>query len=260
MPYETITVDREGPIVTLTLNRPKALNALNRRMLEELALATDEIAADSSARVVVITGAGERAFAAGADITEIGALGPDEAQAFAAFGQHVFARIETLGKPVIAAVNGFALGGGCELAMACTVRLAAETASFSQPEIDLGLVPGFGGTQRLTRLVGRGRAIELLLTGRRIDAAAAERIGLVSHVVPLVALRDEANAMARALAEKAPVAVRYILAAVHEGADLPMAAATAIEATYFGQIAATDDMREGTRAFVEKRKAVFQGR
>jgi enoyl-CoA hydratase len=259
MSYETLLVDRDAAIVTLMLNRPKALNALNRRMLEELAHAIAEIADDDSARVVVITGAGERAFAAGADIAEIGTLGPGDARGLAAFGQHVFATIETLGKPVIAAVNGFALGGGCELAMACTLRLASESAAFGQPEIDLGLVPGFGGSQRLSRLVGRGRALDLLLTGRRISASEAERIGLVNRVFAAAELRDGALALAADLAAKAPIAVRYILAAVHEGADLSLDAATRIEATYFGLVSATEDMREGTRAFLEKRKAVFRG-
>jgi enoyl-CoA hydratase len=260
MPYDTLLVDRDGPVLLATLNRPKALNALNRQLLGELSQLIEEIAADDSTRVVVITGAGERAFAAGADITEIAALGASDARTFATVGQSVFARLETLGKPVIAAVNGFALGGGCELAMACTFRVASETAVFGQPEIDLGLMPGFGGTQRLTRLVGRGRALDLVLTGRRITATEAERIGLASRVVAAASLRDEALALAKHLAAKAPIAVRYILAAVHEGADLPIDAATRIEAAYFGLVAATDDMREGTRAFVEKRTPVFQGR
>jgi enoyl-CoA hydratase len=260
MPYETLLVERDGPVVQVTLNRPKALNALNRQLLEELSQVLDEIAADESARVVLITGAGERAFAAGADITEIAALGPADARAFASFGQSVFARLETLGKPVIAAVNGFALGGGCELAMACTFRVASELAVFGQPEVDLGLIPGFGGTQRLTRLVGRGHALDLTLTGRRITATEAARIGLATRVVAPASLGDEAMALAKELAAKAPTAVRYILAAVHEGADLPLDAAARIEAAYFGLAAATDDMREGTRAFVEKRKPVFQGR
>jgi enoyl-CoA hydratase len=258
--FETLGVDRDGYVVTLTLNRPKALNALNQRMLQELSQAVDDVAADGAVRVLVITGAGDRAFAAGADILEIGALGPDGAREFARFGQEVFARIETCGKPVIAAVNGFALGGGCELAMACTFRVAAESAVFGQPEIDLGLVPGFGGTQRLSRLVGRGRALDLLLTGRRVDAAEAERIGLASRVVPAAMLREDVKALAKELAGKAPVALRYILAAVHEGADLSLDAATRIEATYFGLVSATEDMREGTRAFTEKRKAEFRGR
>jgi enoyl-CoA hydratase len=260
MAYDTLLVDREGPVVLVTLNRPKALNALNRRLLGELSQLVDELGDDAASRAIVITGAGDRAFAAGADITEIAELSQEAARAFATFGQSVFARLETLGKPVIAAVNGFALGGGCELAMACTFRVASELAVFGQPEVDLGLIPGFGGTQRLTRLVGRGRALDLTLTGRRITATEAERIGLASRVVAPASLHDEAMSLAKELAAKAPMAMRYILAAVHEGADLPLDAATQIEATYFGQAAATDDMREGTRAFVEKRKPVFQGR
>jgi enoyl-CoA hydratase len=260
MAYDTLLVDRDGPVVLVTLNRPKALNALNRQLLEELSRVVDEIARDESGRVVVITGAGERAFAAGADIAEIASLGSDQAREFAAFGQRVFAQLETLGKPVIAAVNGFALGGGCELAMACTLRLASESAVFGQPEIDLGLVPGFGGTQRLPRLVGPGRALELLLTGRRLTASEAERCGLVSRVVPAGELRDEAMSLARELATKAPVAMRYIEAAVREGAGVSIDDATEIEARYFGLAAATEDMREGTRAFLEKRKPTFLGR
>jgi enoyl-CoA hydratase len=259
MPYETLLVAREGPVATLTLNRPRALNALNRRLLEELGLAIADVA-DPAVRVVIVTGAGDRAFAAGADIAELAALGPDDARDFAVAGQALMARIETLGKPVIAAVNGFALGGGCELAMACTLRVAADSAQFGQPEIDLGLVPGFGGTQRLTRLVGRGRALDLLLSGRRIAAAEAERIGLVNRVVPASALAEEVRMLAAALARKAPLATRYILSAVGEGADLPVERAAAIEAAYFALAAATEDMREGTAAFLAKRAPEFRGR
>ncbi len=261
MAYETLGVDRDdAPVVTLTLNRPKSLNAINRQMLDELRQAFDEAAGDESVRVVVLTGAGDRAFAAGADIAEIAGLGAEQARRFAEHGHAVFTQIETLGKPVIAAVNGFALGGGCELAMACTFRIASEAAQFGQPEVDLGLVPGFGGSQRLTRLVGRGRALDLLLRGCRITAAEAERIGLVTRVVPASALGEDVRRLAGELAAKAPLAMRYILASVHEGADLPLAAANRIEAGYFGLAAATEDMREGTHAFLEKRKPVFQGR
>lgn len=260
MPYETLLLDRDTPVAIVSLNRPKALNALNRRLLEELDEVIASVGADASIRAVVVTGAGDRAFAAGADITELAALGPDAARAFATAGQSVFERLETLGKPTIAAVNGFALGGGCELAMACTLRVAADSAQFGQPEIDLGLLPGFGGTQRLTRLVGRGRALDLLLRGHRIGAVEAERIGLVNLVVPGASLLERARQIAGELAAKAPVALRYILAAVHEGADLPLDAANRIEAAYFGLAAATEDMREGTRAFLEKRKPAFGGR
>ena len=260
MPYETLLLDRDASVAIVSLNRPKALNALNRQLLGELDDVIASVGADASIRAVVVTGVGDRAFAAGADITELAALGPDAARAFATAGQSVFERLETLGKPTIAAVNGFALGGGCELAMACTLRVAADSAQFGQPEIDLGLLPGFGGTQRLTRLVGRGRALDLLLRGHRIGAVEAERIGLVNLVVPGASLLERARQIAGELAAKAPVALRYILAAVHEGADLPLDAANRIEAAYFGLAAATEDMREGTRAFLEKRKPAFDGR
>ncbi len=260
MPYETLLLDRDDAVAIVTLNRPKALNALNRQLLAELDDVIASVGADASLRVLVVTGAGDRAFAAGADITELSALAPDTARGFAAAGQAVFSRLETLGKPTIAAVNGFALGGGCELAMACTLRIAADSAQFGQPEIDLGLLPGFGGTQRLTRLVGRGRALDLLLRGHRIGAAEAERIGLVNLVVPAASLLERVRQIAGELAAKAPVAMRYILAAVHEGADLTLGAANGIESAYFGLTAATEDMREGTRAFLEKRKPVFKGR
>ena len=228
MPYETLLLDRDASVAIVSLNRPKALNALNRQLLEELDDVIASVGADPSIRATA--------------------------------GQSVFERLETLGKPTIAAVNGFALGGGCELAMACTLRVAADSAQFGQPEIDLGLLPGFGGTQRLTRLVGRGRALDLLLRGHRIGAVEAERIGLVNLVVPAASLLERARQIASELAAKAPVALRYILAAVHEGADLPLDAANRIEAAYFGLAAATEDMREGTRAFLEKRKPAFGGR
>ena len=260
MPYETLLLDRDTPVAVVTLNRPKALNALNRQLIAELDDVLARVQADAAIRALVVTGAGDRAFAAGADISELAALGPDAARAFATTGQAVFARLESLGKPSVAAVNGFALGGGCELAMACTLRVAAESAQFGQPEIDLGLLPGFGGTQRLTRLVGRGRALDLLLRGHRITATEAERIGLVNIVVPTASLMERARGLAGELASKAPLAVRYVLAAVHEGADLPLDAANRIEAAYFGLAAATGDMREGTRAFLEKRKPAFEGR
>ena len=260
MANDLLLVERDGPLLALTLNRPKALNALNRQLRGDLQIAIDQAAADPSVRAVIITGAGDRAFAAGADISELTDLDADGARRFAEYGQQVFASIETLGKPVVAAVNGFALGGGCELAMACTLRIAADNAQFGQPEVDLGLVPGFGGTQRLTRLVGRGRALHLLLGGHRIGASEAERIGLVNLVVPAPSLAQEARRLATGLAAKAPLAIRYILAAVHEGADLGLEAANRIEASYFGLVAATDDMHEGTRAFLEKRDARFVGK
>ena len=260
MSLETLLVDRDGPVAVVTLNRPKALNALSRVLLTELSGVIAEIAADDDVRALVVIGAGDRAFAAGADIAELHALDAADAKRFAESGQAVFEALERLGKPSIAAVHGFCVGGGCELAMACTLRIASETAQFGQPEIDLGFVPGFGGSQRLVRLVGRGRALAMLLGGHRIGASEAERIGLVNKVVAPAALRSEAVALAGTLAAKAPLAVRYILDAVYTGADLPLPQANELEAALFGMAAATADAKEGTRAFLEKRKPVFAGK
>jgi len=258
--YAHLLIEHDGPVVVVTLNRPAALNALNISMLAELRDLLAGLEADQAVRALVVMGAGDRAFAAGADIAELSGLDAAAGRRFAESGQALLRSLEQLGKPSIAAVSGFALGGGCELAMACTLRLAADTAQFGQPEVDLGLIPGFGGTQRLTRLVGRGRALALLLGGHRIGAGEAERIGLVNRVVPAASLRAEAVALAQTLAAKPPLAVRYILDAVYAGADLPLATATDLEAGLFGLAAATADMREGTRAFLEKRKPVFEGR
>lgn len=259
MTYENLLVEREGAVAVVTVNRPKKLNALNRATLDELAEVMPAVVA-AGAHAVVLTGAGDKAFVAGADIEELAALSPAGAQAHAAAGQRAFDTIEQLGVPVIAAINGFALGGGCELAMACTLRLAADTARFGQPEVNLGLTPGFAGTQRLPRLVGRGRALELLLTGDMIPAQRAWEIGLVNRVVPAADLRGAALALAASLAAKPPLAVRYILDAVHRGADVPLAEAQHLETVTFGLAAATDDMKEGTRAFLEKRPATWTGR
>ena len=215
---------------------------------------------DADVRVVILTGAGDKSFVAGADIRELAVQTPVSARAHALAGQHVFNLIEHLGKPVIAAINGYALGGGCELAMACTLRLAADTAKLGQPEINLGLIPGYGGTQRLARLVGKGKAMEMILTGAPITAAEAERIGLVNRVVPASELMTAARTLGHALAAQAPVAMRYIIDAVNHGLEMPFAQGAELEATLFGLVAATDDMREGTRAFLEKRKAEFKGR
>ena len=260
MAYENLLVERDGAVLVITINRPEKLNALNTKTVTELGAAVQEAKADAAVRVVVLTGAGEKSFVAGADINELAVQSPVSGREHARHGQAVFDRIESLGKPVIAAVNGFALGGGCELAMACTMRLAADTAKFGQPEINLGLIPGYAGSQRLPRLIGRGRALEMLLTGAQISAEEAHRIGLVNRVIPAAQLMTEARALAQALAAKAPVAVRYILEAVAGGLEMSMSDAQAYEATLFGLVFTTDDMREGTRAFLEKRKASFQGR
>jgi len=259
MNYETLQVERDGAVAVVTLSRPKVLNALSAPTLAELGHVIDALGAEAAIRAIILTGAGEKSFVAGADINELAVQTPTQGKEHAAAGQRVFDRIETLGKPVIAAVNGFALGGGCELAMACTLRIAADTARFGQPEVNLGLTPGYGGSQRLPRLVGRGRALELLLTGDMIPASRAYEIGLVNRVVPAAELMAEARKLAAALAAKAPIAVRYILEAVHHGAEMPLTEAQHLEATLFGLVASTDDMREGTRAFLEKRPAVWKG-
>lgn len=260
MAYENLIVEQDGGVLIVTINRPKVLNALNAATLAELTHALDSAAANDSVRAIVLTGSGEKSFVAGADINELAVQTPVGGRDHARHGQRVFDRIERLGKPVIAAINGFALGGGCELAMSCTIRLAADNAKFGQPEINLGLIPGYGGSQRLPRLVGRGRAQELLLTGDMIGADEAYRIGLVNRVFPAASLLDEAKKLAHTLAAKAPVAVRYILDAVASGLEMPFAEAEDHEATLFGLVSTTEDMREGTTAFLEKRKAQFKGR
>ena len=260
MALEHLLVDRDGSVSIVTINRPKVLNALNGPTLDELDQVIDDARRDDGVRVIILTGAGDRAFVAGADINELAVQTPVTGREHARKGQALFDRIERLGKPVIAAVNGLALGGGCELAMACTIRIAADTARLGQPEINLGLLPGYAGSQRLPRLVGRGRALELLLLGHQITAEEAWRIGLVNRVVPAAQLMTEARALAQSLASKAPVAVRYILDAVASGLDMSFADAQDYEATLFGLVSTTEDMREGTRAFLEKRKAEFKGR
>jgi enoyl-CoA hydratase len=260
MSFEHLRLERDGAVLTITIDRQPKLNALNVAVLDELRRAALEARHDAEVRAVIITGAGEKSFVAGADIAELAVLSPAEAADYAQRGQHVFDLLDHLGKPVIAAVNGYALGGGCELAMACTFRVASETALFGQPEIELGLIPGFAGTQRLSRLVGRARALDLILTGRKIKAAEALAMGLVDRVVPAASLMDEARALARTLASKAPLAVRYALQAVGRGLQMSFAEAQAFEATLFGLVASTEDMREGTKAFLEKRTPVFKGK
>jgi enoyl-CoA hydratase/carnithine racemase len=260
MTFDNLLIERDGSIAIVTINRPKVLNALNAPTLDDLRRAILDLKRDESVRAIVITGSGDKSFVAGADINELAVQSPSSGHDHALTGQHVFDLIENLGKPVIAAVNGYALGGGCELAMACTLRIAADTAKFGQPEINLGILPGYAGTQRLPRLVGKGRAMEFILTGSPISAIEAERIGLVNRVVPAADLLLEARRMAGALAAQAPIAMRYIINAINHGLEMPFAQACAYEAALFGLAAATDDMREGTRAFLEKRKPSFQGK
>jgi enoyl-CoA hydratase len=257
--YESLIVVREEAVAVITINRPSVLNALNRPTLIELGQAIDALGADDSVRAIVITGAGEKAFVAGADINELATQTPVSGRELARRGQALFSRIERLGKPVIAAINGFALGGGCELALACTFRFAADTAKIGLPEITLGIIPGYGGSQRLPRLVGTDRALELILTGRHIPADEAFRIGLVTRVFPAASLVAEAKKFAADLASRAPIALRYALKAVEAGIEIPFDEACELEATFFGLVASTSDMREGTRAFLEKRKPVFRG-
>jgi len=260
MAYDNLLIDRHEGTATVTINRPKVLNALNTETLDELRHAVLDLQQDEGVRVVIVTGAGEKAFVAGADINELAVQTPTGGRDHALTGQHVFDLIENMGKPVIAAINGYALGGGCELAMACTLRFAADSAKLGQPEVALGLIPGYAGTQRLSRLVGKGKAMELILTGASIAADEALRIGLVNRVVPAAGLMAEARKLAAQLAAQAPIAMRYIINAVNKGVEMPFAEACQYEATLFGLVASTDDMKEGTAAFLEKRKAAFKGR
>ena len=260
MTFENLLVERDGGVAVLTVNRPKLLNALNAPTLDELRRAILDLKHDDAVRVVIITGAGEKGFVAGADINELSVQTPVTGREHGLRGQHVYDLIEHMGKPVIAAIGGYALGGGCELAMACTIRIAADTAKLGQPEINLGIIPGYAGTQRLSRLIGRGRALELLLTGDQITAQEAHRLGLVNRVVPAAELMTEARKLAATLASKAPIAMRCILEAVNKGLEMPFPQAEVFEATLFGLVASTEDMREGTKAFLEKRKAEFKGK
>jgi enoyl-CoA hydratase len=258
MSYETLSLEVADGIATLTVNRPDKLNALNNRVIAELGEAIESLLADGTVGGIILTGAG-RAFVAGADISELEQVAGESAEALAKRGQAVFIRFESSPKPTIAAVNGFALGGGCELAMSCHVRIASENAKFGQPEVKLGLIPGYGGTQRLPRLVGKGRALQLLLTGEMIDAQEALRIGLVNRVVATAELIPAATAMMRAMLANAPLALAGCIDAVNRGADVSLDAALAMEASAFGRLGATLDKREGTRAFLEKRAAKFTG-
>ena len=259
MEYTNLHLEKRSPLAVVTLNRPKVLNALNAATLGELDAVFHDLAADADIRVVLLAGAGGRAFAAGADIGELSALAVEEGQAFALRGQSVLRLIETLGKPVIACVQGFALGGGCELAMACTLRLVADDARFGQPEVKLGIMAGYGGTQRLPRLVGRGRGLKMLLTGAIVDAQEALRIGLVDEVLPAAELMARAEALALEIAANAPLALAETLRAVDEGIDLPLDLALLRESVRFAHLCGTADKAEGTQAFLQKRPPSWKG-
>ena len=257
---ENVIYDKKGSVAYVTLNRPKVMNALNKATINELRAAFEDARDDFAVRGVILTGAGEKAFAAGADIAEIANNTAVEAEEATRRGQAVTDLIENLGKPVIAAVNGFALGGGCELAMACSIRIAAESAKFGQPEVKLGVMPGYGGTQRMPRLVGRGRALKLILSGDIIDAAEAYRIGLVDELVPNAQVIERAEIVLKKIIANAPLSVKYALEAVNKGLETSVAEGLLIEASLFAVCASTDDKKEGTSAFLEKRAPKFQGK
>ena len=258
--FENIIYEKRGAIAYVTVNRPKVLNALNMATMAELRAAFTDAKDDAGVRVVLITGSGEKAFIAGADISELAKLSAVEAKEYTHRGQSVLDLIENLGKPVIACINGFALGGGCEVAMACTMRLATENAKLGQPEVKLGVIPGYGGTQRLPRLVGKGMAMQLNLTGETIPAQEAHRIGLVNEVVAAAELMPRAEAIAAKIVANAPLAIRYCMEAVNKGMEMTLAEGLFLEATLFAVTCATDDKKEGTTAFLEKRAANFQGK
>jgi enoyl-CoA hydratase len=260
MAYENILFEKKDNVAYITFNRPKVLNALNRKTVEELRVALIDARDDASVRVVILTGAGEKSFVAGADIGELAQRTPVDGKDFSLFGQSVFHLLETLGKPSICAINGFALGGGCELALSCTIRLASKTAKLGQPEVKLGIIPGYGGSQRLARLCGKGVAHELCLTGEMISADEALRIGLVNHIYEAAELLPAAEAMAKKIIANAPLAVKYTMEAIEHGVEMPQEEGLFLEATLFGLSCATEDMREGTKAFLEKRKADFRGK
>jgi len=259
MPYETLLLDVRDGIVFLTVNRPDKLNALNDAVIAELDLAVAQIEGDDAIQGVIVTGAGPKAFVAGADIGELSRQNQITGKARAMRGQAVFRRLEQCGKPVVAAVNGFALGGGCELAMACHLRVASENAKFGQPEVKLGIGPGYGGTVRLPRLVGKGRALDLLLTARMVGAEEALQMGLVNRVVPADKLMAESEQLLRGILANGPLAVRLCIEAVDAGLEMSLDEALLLEANHFGLLSSTDDMREGMSAFLEKRAASFRG-
>ena len=260
MSYENILYEKKDAIGYLTFNRPKVLNALNRKTIEELHQALLDARDDSTVRVLILTGAGEKAFVAGADINELAVQTPVNGKEFSLYGQSVFHLLETMGKPSICVINGFALGGGCELALSCTIRIASKTAKLGQPEVKLGILPGYGGSQRLARLCGKGLALELCLTGEMISAEEAQRIGLLNHIYEPAELLPAAEAMAQKIVANAPLAVKYAMEAIERGVEMPQEEGLFLEATLFGLACSTEDMREGTKAFLEKRPAQFTGK
>ncbi len=258
--YQTLLTEVQDGTMIITINRPEKMNALNKDVIEELGNAIDEAKKNEQVKTVILTGAGEKAFVAGADISEFTALDANGGSALAKKGQdHVFDKIENCPKPVIAAVNGFSLGGGCELAMACHFRVASENAKFGQPEVNLGLIPGYGGTQRMTQLIGKGKTMELMMTGDMIGAEEAKALGLVNHVFPIAELLNETKKIAQKIQTKAPLAVADIIACVNEAARAD-AQGFGNEINRFGKLFATEDMKEGVNAFLEKRKAIFNGK
>jgi enoyl-CoA hydratase len=259
MNFENLLYEKKDAIARITFNRPKVLNALNRKTVEELRDALLDAREDTSVRVLILTGAGEKSFVAGADIGELAQRTPVDGKDFSLFGQSVFHLLETIGKPSICAINGFALGGGCELALCCTIRIASKTAKLGQPEVKLGIIPGYGGSQRLARLCGKGVAHELCLTGEMITAEEALRIGLVNHVYEPAELLPAAEALAKKIIANAPLAVKYAIEAIERGTEMPLEEGLFLEATLFGLSCATEDMRKGTKAFLEKRPAQFRG-
>ena len=257
---ENVLYEKKDSIAYVTLNRPKVLNALNKKTWADLRTAFEAARDDAAVRGVILTGAGDKAFIAGADISELANVSAVEAEESSTFGQEVLNLVENLGKPVIAGINGFALGGGCETAMACTIRVASEHAKFGQPEVKLGLIPGGGGTQRMPRLVGKGRALQIILSGEIISAQEAYRIGLVNEVVPAADVITRAEAILKQIFSNAPIAVKYSLEAVNKGLETSVAEGLSLEASLFGLCAGTEDKREGTQAFLQKRAPQFQGR
>jgi enoyl-CoA hydratase len=258
--FENVKTEIKDSILTITIDRPKVLNALNAQTVDEIGQAFEAARDDAAVKCVILTGAGEKAFVAGADINELARMTPISGKATAEKGQRVLRAIERFPKPVIGAINGFALGGGCELALACHIRIASEKAQLGLPEVTLGIIPGYGGTQRMARLLGKGKALELILTGDRVSAAEAERIGLVNKVVPAEQLMSAAEEMAKRMASRGPLALRAAIEAVMSGSEMTFDEGQVLEATLFGLLASTDDMREGMAAFLEKRAANFEGK